>query len=390
MVIASAISVGFAEIILSVWFKHVLFDRTLDSPSPPYVWCKGSKNRWEFHQQYGWTEAPGSEYYEWRNDEWFHHTYDNNGMRITPRKGNDTIFVVGDSFVRGTLANDEETIPYLIDSWLLDTKVESLAAGGWGTSQQLLAYQSEGKQIEHKAVILVMYLGNDFFNNNSRTGLGVKRPMFGIVNGKLVQIVKPEKAIPIRGWMAYQEDESIHQWLSKRFLLYRLVSNAPQYFGTKRESIFETFSEDEVAQQIKITIGILSEFYEKVKENNAELIIVALPSRAEVHKLEPVEYPFEIGKKYWEALRESLELFIQHRADARIFYLDMLPHLIKATEEGLRLYGRPDGHLNVAGYRLVANHIVEILRHNKIIKQETVKFDSMTREARRFRPRCKD
>ncbi len=97
----------------------------------------------------------------WSNDEY-------KLFEPTGRK-NDTekrILFLGDSYLAGSGVSDlNKRFPILLES-MLDNKVTSkiLAAGGWGTDQQLLAFNQKGKFFEPDLVILAFCANNDISN----------------------------------------------------------------------------------------------------------------------------------------------------------------------------------------------------------------------------------
>ena len=120
--ICSAVLVEFNYRLMG--FKNPNDDRTkyakLELHDNEHHFCKGPKIRNKKDLMREYTEFPNHEYIEYRNGEAKLHTYNQYGYRINERdskKSKDiknlkkTIWVFGDSFVRGSLADNTETIP---------------------------------------------------------------------------------------------------------------------------------------------------------------------------------------------------------------------------------------------------------------------------------------
>ncbi len=65
-------------------------------------------------------------------------------------------------------------------------RIEVVNAGtqGWGTAQELLYFRDEGRRYQADVVVLNFFLGNDFWNNYTRTAAPTK-PSFSVENGEL-------------------------------------------------------------------------------------------------------------------------------------------------------------------------------------------------------------
>ena len=136
-------------------------------PIPKRIFCEGHPPEQRPSARYGMIGAPKSIYFrrESEADGWYLRAYNEEGFRDLMNTGDENIIVLGDSFIEGESVNNDETIPYLLDSWNPDLAFREFALGGWGTVHQYRAYQEIGKAIDHQLVVLGYYIGNDLSDN---------------------------------------------------------------------------------------------------------------------------------------------------------------------------------------------------------------------------------
>ena len=98
----------------------------------------------------------------WANDEF--QTF--NPKAVPKTKKTKRILFLGDSFLAGSgIENLEQRFPdQLKKSMPLETEIHTLASGGWGTDQQLLAYLLKGRAWQPDLVVLAFCANNDLAN----------------------------------------------------------------------------------------------------------------------------------------------------------------------------------------------------------------------------------
>ena len=130
--------------------------------------CYGPKYWRRYDKTVVRREYANQQYFEFRNEVVSLHTLNQFGFRGGgwDELGIDQtgIIVIGDSFVRGTLADDTETIPAFLDSWYRDLTFFNFGIGGHGPLQYFLTYEKYGNAVAHDIVILVLYLQNDAYD----------------------------------------------------------------------------------------------------------------------------------------------------------------------------------------------------------------------------------
>ncbi|WP_337660581.1 hypothetical protein [Anderseniella sp. Alg231-50] len=133
--------------------------------SPPF-----SRNR--LHSTVKSRERPLSAFFQFENDQVNFYVHNELGFRGTARPiaGKSGVFVVGDSFTRGVLADETETIPAFLNRWISDYQFLNFGTGGHGTLQHLETYKEFANKIPHEAIMVLIYTPNDLQDN-----IGFKR-----------------------------------------------------------------------------------------------------------------------------------------------------------------------------------------------------------------------
>lgn len=162
VVLSSTVAIALIELLL-------VLQPGLQAENPPeaYVFCEGPPRRLRPHVVLGATEAPGSAYFERKTeaDGWAVHIYNEAGFRDLFNTGSEHVIVLGDSFTRGTLVNNDETFAYLLDLWHPDVAFHNFGTGGYGTGDAYRLYRSVARPIDHDLVVLAYFVGNDLIEN---------------------------------------------------------------------------------------------------------------------------------------------------------------------------------------------------------------------------------
>jgi hypothetical protein len=217
-----------------------------------------------------------------------------------------SILTIGDSMLACNPVQGfpfKDSIPGKLGKNLGDKfEVFNLAAGGWGTDQQLLAYKHYKKNNAFDLVLLFYTPANDLFNNSSNKAIGqnLRKPYYNLVNGDLEY-----------NFFNNNEPNSLQ----------KIIINSEigkRYLGLLGKPIFETLTFKEVdirssskyeherfshmaanitpmlpryADSWKITKKIIKLLDEEVVSNGAQFAIIYLPTGIR-NLLEPTEtYP---------------------------------------------------------------------------------------------------
>ena len=342
------LSLLFAELFLRSFYDRDLYLRQHDQPFEATVWCSPQMGRYQFNPTLGWTERANGHYFEWKDFNWTQHRINERGYRDIVDIGDNNIVILGDSYIRGSLADQNQTIPYLLDVWSEKTSFTAYAAGGWSTSQQYLAYREH--ELTHRAVVLLLYLGNDFDNNVNADAWMRNRPQLTLENDNLsfepaTFDSRIDKYFGFNASNRPGRQRSLREQMEGRLYLLRLW-NLSMQTQTPRN-----YPEQEIEHQIRVTTRLLREIAELASHRSSPLYVFVLPERSEIHTK---QLPLE-RRLYFNRLREALDAFFQR--NPAITYVDLKEDLVELTRTTDTLYGIADAHLNPRGYF----HVAEII-----------------------------
>jgi hypothetical protein len=293
-----------------------------------FVFCGASTGRVREHELFGWTEAPDNTYFEQQSeaDGWAAHIYNSDGFRDLYNSGNQNVIVLGDSFTRGTLVNNDETFPYLLDLWNADLAFHDFGTGGFGTANSLAVYNSMASGIDHNLVILAYYMGNDLTDN---------------FRHHLKQANNSEGGTPNKrsGSPWYEALKAVNYGLSQ-IRVYNLLFHA-----VRSPSARPGLSHEQIEEGARATSALVLALAKAAQANGADLLIVALPSWNQIKNYRDVK----------KAIRQRAVL--QRIADNldNVHMIDLSDAIARAGPE--RVYGIQDKHFSRYGYYLTAKVI---------------------------------
>ncbi len=128
------------------------------------------------HPAYGRFHVPGFDGWVKTTEFTSRVTINSRGLRGPERPyakppGVHRVLVLGDSFVEAAQVADDNSLTGLLEDRLNAVggeryEVLNAGVGGWGTGQQLLFLREEGYRYNPDLVIVVLYLGNDVYDNS--------------------------------------------------------------------------------------------------------------------------------------------------------------------------------------------------------------------------------
>lgn len=324
-----------------------------------YRFCEGPAERGQFHPKYGWTEEPNSQFLEKSSllDDWSRFSHDENGFRDTYDSGERSVVLLGDSYTHGSLVDDRSTFSYLVDSTHPDTSVENYGIGGYGTGNELAVYRNVSDEHDHDVVVLAYFVGNDMINNvDDRTN----RPKYELRDGEAVLVREPE---PLSNSSDDENDHGVvgrvHDRLQVEVATYNFVYSRmrPMLAAAGIDEAPPTFPppREKWDDQLAITRGLLEEVSEEARKNDAELLVVAIPSRGEVDPNNPAYADQAAANDYFGVQRRMLRSFAEENGNAEL--LDLKPALREEASPGDPVYGTVDAHLNERGHAVAARAI---------------------------------
>ena len=306
---------------------------------PRFGFCEGLSQRYRQDAVFRKAEIPKSVYFEHNGERWSIHLNNDRGFRDVFDSGDDHAIILGDSFTRGTSLHNHQTIPYLLDLWTPEIAFHSFAIGGSGTADALRAYQAVAKDWDHGLVVLNYYLGNDLRNNLAGDVDLEGDDADDVQLGEVELASAPERAL-VRA----------HRFMRANSHVYNLAYSSARIMTRGRRG--RELSSDRFNLGAEVTKGLLLALGREAAQNDADLLIVVIPSWNDIMDLGAEDRP--------ELQRE----LIGEVADQ----LDSV-HVLDLSEEirGLgarRVYGQVDKHFNVFGAYTAARSIYEWMQRD--------------------------
>ncbi len=286
------------------------------------------------------------------------------------------VLVFGDSFAEGWGVESEEVVSEQLERCLRSSAVDSVevinfGVAGYGTDQALLLYEKLGVVYEPDVVVLLFY-GNDLWNNAARRGIGAERgykPFFRPQpNGRLTL-----GGVPVQKTRYWDEarygdapfGERLSRYFNEHWHLYVLLYKAlrPEVETAQQSQYYDgLYGSDEEGkwQPVwQLTGMLLDQFAAAVHRRRGEFLLVYVPAIVQVEEgdwqkkrvLHGLVDEYDLQKP-----NAQLAAFAQRYGFA---YLDLYS-LFKERSQEQVLYWR-DSHWNAAGHELAAQALCEQL-----------------------------
>jgi hypothetical protein len=292
-----------------------------------FLFCSPNKTHHRPHPIFGYNEVPGSSHFERYSpvDPWYYVHTNDDGFRDNHDARGKPILVLGDSMTRGSLVNENETYVNLMDAWHPEWSFHNYGVGGYGQANSVRVYEAKSPELRHDLVIQQYSLGNDIDDNAERAKLKgdavdiTIRPAVGIATSSATPLVR------------------IHRFFWNHSKVYPWV-----YSVVVRPYLNNWDARGNIDGAIEITRRLLAKLAKDAQSNNADLLLLVLPSWAEMAGRDDGMDP--------KRQRAMLEAFAA--ATPGVYLLDTTPVL--AAEDPDQTYGIVDKHFTPYGQFLVA------------------------------------
>ncbi len=324
-----------------------------------------------YDAQLGWKLKPHWSGQHKHYDYQVRYALNQNGFRGQPLlNSNNNYTVVGDSFSFGLGVNDNETFTARLNAAETNStslnytgkKFYNLSVPGYSTDQQLLLLKKLSHKIS-KHVLLVVYLGNDLFDNMRAYPLQADhgKPYYKFSDNALELKNTP---VPLEPKPAAVREESIAAIVSggKKQNNYALNSLAKLEIS-RRLGLFQGGSvlTKEAMQQrfdesLKLFLTLLIEIDAVVNKNQGNVTVVLLPGRSYV------EQPSSLSAQYQEYFRDYISASLKGSGSIRL--MDLASHLKNLHNTGVdKLYYPNEGHLTALGHQYVADYLADQIKY---------------------------
>jgi hypothetical protein len=273
------------------------------------------------------------------------------------------ILFLGDSFVAGLAVPFEQTFPRVVQS-ILDSNSHrweafNFGVAGFGTAQEMLAYERYGREFHPDFVILCFFAGNDVSDNSSQLSSNPRIYFHLDQQGNLVQ----ENVSKVRSGIAsFLNDHSrFYLWQKNQmrkleFLYKTKVALNPA------DRVYLSDYDDRMLRAWNITRALIGRLNSEARRDGAQLLILYIPSADEVNpdwwKESLLNSPPMRNAKWDLSKPESVLQSICR--DSGIDFLSPRSVFLKEGTASNRFYFK-HGHLNENGHHRLAQLITEKL-----------------------------
>lgn len=268
--------------------------------------------------------------------------------------GKPRIALLGDSFAWGFGVSDDEALAPQLERALGESaEVINMGVVGYGTDQEVLFYESEGRRYSPDLVLLVFCL-NDVENNVSARDRRYGKPLF-VIDGDSLRLTN----VPVR------EEASWDDWMSdyempaaeaaqkvpfkRRFRAYTFLTE--RYYKLRerleivRPGLFADGFDPHREEAWRVTFRLIERLRRDVEGDGARFAVVLVP------RLEQLRYAS------WVRVNVTLSAFCE---GAHIPFYDLLP-AFRRELDGESMFFDVDGHWNAKGHAFAARKLAEYL-----------------------------
>lgn len=280
-----------------------------------------------------------------------------------------SILGLGDSFTFGTGVSAEETYLAVLEELLRserhDLEVINAGVPGYGTRQELAYLIQNGARFHPSIVLLGFYALNDPDDNVEPDS--IVRDGFLVSQG--ADAGRAKNPGLMYQWKAFLRTHSytysyVVNHLKESPVMRRVVGGfglGGDVFPVEVQFYLDP-PPPPVRNAWQVTFALLGEMDSAVRRLNARLVVILIPSRAQVYPewWRRVLTRYSLSDKSADALlpTRTAAKFLEENG---IAYLDLLPEFRRLAEAGHHLYFDLDGHWNREGHRVAAVAIREYL-----------------------------
>lgn len=256
------------------------------------------------------------------------------------------ILVIGDSVTFGVGVNNNQTISYYLEQKLKIYQALNVAAPGYGIDQYYLNLKRNISKTNPKAIVVIIYTGNDLDDTRKDSSYGMSKPFFAFVNGELKNINPKLSRLSCQNFLT-----------GSRIIKSIIPNKIKNQFCKSR-----VFSQNQASSQIA---GLLENIKDVANARNSKILFVLSPSliavksvQCELKKSPKQCKQFDKGfQLYYIYFRKLLEL-------GKYSYVDHLQNLLWAGENTKleSLYhdnGKDTHHYSPLGNELLAKSIAD-------------------------------
>lgn len=335
----------------------------------------------------GWIKVPNYVGYHTTEEYNVKESFNSKGLRgdeYTYAKGENEkrILIFGDSFAEAYMVDFEDMFSEVLKKILNNTdssgneyyEVINFGTGGYSTDQEVLYFKSEGVKYNPDIVVL-MFCVNDVWYNNQKEYWRGHKPMYELIDGRLVltnvPVPLPDSDEPAV-YTKLKDWAEVHSEIYKRTCIVKdMITLA---FGEEEEKIPGDFliyiknPDEEVKYAWDLTEAIISDLKTACDSAGSDLIIFYVPSKEAIY-----DYT-------WQEIKSSYMMTDdEYSVDQPLIRLGMICKKLgidfidptrdfaleagKLNKENKLIYYKTDRHLNDIGNLLVGEIIARYIQN---------------------------
>jgi len=332
-----------------------------------------------YHPIYGFFHRPGASGWIETPEYTSYVSINAHGLRdreIEPAKppGTFRVLMLGDSFVEGAQVPLEDTVARRLEGLLASRaggrRLDVVNAGnaGFGTGQELLYLENDGRAYQPDLVVLVYFVDNDLPDNGYAVAkareLDTTRRPFFVPDGQGGLVLRPGMAPPVdplAGPRLLLRKTATYN-LIENFLLWGEARQQEQAQIGKNRPTYLIDPPPEWDEAWWVTEQILGRVRDSAHAMGSDFVVVLAPSYFQIDEqawrwLVPGES--RERRRYDQEAPNRRLAAIADRQGLRM--LDLLPAIRAENAAGARLYFPADGHWTSDGHAFAAQQIATYL-----------------------------
>jgi hypothetical protein len=341
-----AILFRFAAVLISLVIVALLGEVALRLFAPRLGVEVDEKNRfYRFDHELGWAPLENITWVDKNYGDVVHQNQFGlrapDDMQLKKTSGRKRVLVLGDSYVWGVGATQEElfTAPEVHRT---NDELINCGVSGYGTDQEYLFYLLEGQKFDVDEVVVAFTLYNDVTNNLNAKQYSYLKPYFTLNGGQLalhndhVRYSRVDNLFRIlkrdcRVWNT--ADEGFHG-------LINTLLRRPKHLDA------DVVVSEADREGIELTLAILKKLKEAVAARHAEFYVVFIPYKPRVENHLPGNHPFA-------------PLIAAGLTQMGVSYREPYPEFLKSAVAGVDPFHVVDNHFNAAGHALFAKFVTD-------------------------------
>ncbi len=299
------------------------------------------------------------------------------------------LFVIGDSFVANISVENQDVFTTFLEKNLPDISVMNLGVNGYSQVQEYLVMQKLLPVYRPQAIILLIYLRNDFLDNGGYRWLSdLSSPAAVLINnGTDIKIEPPviENEPSTRFWHfpgILTLIRLMNEAVSRYALAYSGAVNVPTsttppefYLGSREltEDAFDLTSKKPsrlVRRLFRVMKIMIRKINALAESYDVPVAYVLAPSYLQVDPEKWNAGLAEFGEppEKYELDQPNKFLMDFAREEGLIMY-DLLPRMRNETAAGVVLYHPEEIHWTAEGNRVAGEEILKMIRENSVLSK---------------------